>query len=272
MIGPYSYHLYGVDLRVFTVAAHLFHDQGTAAAELPRLLKTMWSCCWRRLRFLLSRWQKKIDLFKLLLLVMASVVAFRTMRDSWFLCVAAAACIADIPVERLTRAETGREPRWNWPAYSQSLRSILLLFAPALDFNTRGLDRAISGMFPVNAVNFVHQNRRSRSALQQLRLGRISDMVHARLSGGRRRPHRSIRRRAERTADSKHKTATHLTRTILILTMPDGVAAHAAMASSQRCNWIPASRRSMRIDRDSICPAVKPCPRGDLAQFLRMTP
>jgi len=37
-------------------------------------------------------WQKKLDPFKLILLVVASVVAFRTMRDGWFLCFSAAAC------------------------------------------------------------------------------------------------------------------------------------------------------------------------------------
>src|SRR5664280_431467 len=34
----------------------------------------------------------------------------------------------------------------------------LLLFARGTDFTTRGLDRAISGTFPVNAVNFLRQN------------------------------------------------------------------------------------------------------------------
>ncbi len=44
--------------------------------------------------FTLGR-QKRVDLLKLALLTIASVVAFRTMRDSWFLCITAAGCIAD---------------------------------------------------------------------------------------------------------------------------------------------------------------------------------
>ena len=34
----------------------------------------------------------------------------------------------------------------------------LLLFARSTDFNTRGLDRAISGFLPVNAVNYLRQH------------------------------------------------------------------------------------------------------------------
>ncbi len=36
---------------------------------------------------------------------------------------------------------------------------VLAILAPGLEFNTRGLDRAITGRFPVNAANFVLQNR-----------------------------------------------------------------------------------------------------------------
>jgi hypothetical protein len=34
----------------------------------------------------------------------------------------------------------------------------LLVFAGSTDFNTRGLDRAISGFLPVNAVNYLRKN------------------------------------------------------------------------------------------------------------------
>ena len=42
-------------------------------------------------------WRKKIDLFKLAMLTICSVVAYRTMRDAWFIAIPAAACIADFP-------------------------------------------------------------------------------------------------------------------------------------------------------------------------------
>ena len=101
-------------------------------------------------------YQKKIDPFKLALLTIASVVAFRTMRDSWFICIPAAACIADFPAEQADRdrAETPLE----WAGVAAAVLALLLLFARNTDFNTPGLDAAISSQFPVRAANFLRQN------------------------------------------------------------------------------------------------------------------
>lgn len=101
-------------------------------------------------------WQKKIDVFKLILLVVATVVAFRTMRDAWFVCFSAAACLAD-----LSAPETSKEHAYAWPeAITVAAAVLVLLFlaAPAADFNAGGLDRAISVSYPVNAVNFLRRN------------------------------------------------------------------------------------------------------------------
>jgi len=100
-------------------------------------------------------WQRKIDPFKLLLLVAASVLAYRTMRDAWFICLSAAACIADVPA-----VEEKRECANTWGELALAagaLALILLIAAPAFDFNARGLDRAISAGFPVNAVNYLRR-------------------------------------------------------------------------------------------------------------------
>lgn len=101
-------------------------------------------------------WQKKLDLFKLTLLAAASIVAFRTMRDAWFICISAAACIADFPAPR-----QGRELSQSWRQLlvgAAAVIVIVLLVAPALDFTTRGLDRAISAEYPVNAINFLRRH------------------------------------------------------------------------------------------------------------------
>jgi len=101
-------------------------------------------------------WQKKLDVFKLVLLVAASVVAFRTMRDAWFVCFSAAACLADLPVR-----ETSQKHAYAWPeivTVGAAVLVLLFLGAQAVDFDGRGLDRAISSRYPVNAVNFLRQN------------------------------------------------------------------------------------------------------------------
>lgn len=101
-------------------------------------------------------WRKKLDLFKLALLAVAAMVAFRTMRDAWFACFSAAACIADFPTPEPSghRAESWLEKSGVLAAASV----LLLIAAPAADFNQRGLDRAISANYPVNAVNFLRRN------------------------------------------------------------------------------------------------------------------
>ena len=99
---------------------------------------------------------RKIDVFKLLLLSIAGAVAFRTMRDAWFICVPAAACIADSLTD-----ENQRTPAENWReklAVAAVVAVSLVAFAGSTDFNTRGLDRAISGFLPVNAANYLRQN------------------------------------------------------------------------------------------------------------------
>jgi len=105
--------------------------------------------------FVAVGWQKRVDLFKLALLTVAAVVAFRTMRDSWFLCTVAAACIADV------LAGYGREKSESAPELVGVFAIValaLVLFARGTDFTTRGLDQAISRRFPVKAVNFLREN------------------------------------------------------------------------------------------------------------------
>jgi hypothetical protein len=105
--------------------------------------------------FTLGR-QKRVDLFKLALLTVASVVAFRTMRDSWFLCMAAAALIAGSWPQ-----DVEREGNETWPekaALAAALALVTYLIALNTGFNTRGLDAAMSSEFPIKAVNFLRQN------------------------------------------------------------------------------------------------------------------
>ena len=106
--------------------------------------------------FLALGWQKKIDPFKLALLIFACIFAFRTWRDAWFVCVTAAAIIADFPISEDKRDRSlGLS---GWAAVSLASILLLLLAVRNTDFNTRGLDRAISHEYPVNAVNFLRRN------------------------------------------------------------------------------------------------------------------
>jgi len=88
----------------------------------------------------------------LALLILASIFAFRTWRDAWFLCVVSVAIIAAVAGEKREADEPVGLPAWAGVAVA----SILLLFLVArnTDFNTPALDRTISSEYPVDAVNF----------------------------------------------------------------------------------------------------------------------
>ena len=163
-LGPYSYHLYPI---VFGYAGSTFPYafirefralNFRAASHYVELLLAGAAF------FTLGR-QKRVDLFKLALLAATTVVAFRTMRDSWFLCMTAAALIAsagrqdvanedgslaDEPEPRETLAENA--------GLAAALALLMYLIAINTGFNMRGLDDAMSSMFPVKAVNFLRQN------------------------------------------------------------------------------------------------------------------
>jgi hypothetical protein len=156
LISPYSYHLYGIvfaysrSTLIYSMIQELQPLSFRAYENYVELLLA-------GAAFFAVGWRKKIDLFKLALLVMASVIAFRTLRDSWMLCVTGVACIADVAGDN-SRADLNETPLELAGVFA-AVAVTLLLLARGTDFTTRGLDRAISGMFPVNAVNFVRQNQ-----------------------------------------------------------------------------------------------------------------
>ena len=154
-VGPYTYHLYST---VFAYAGskfpYSFIREGLALnfralSHYVELLLTGAAF------FALGR-KARIDLFKLAILTVAAVFAFRSMRDSWFLCITAAACIAD-SLAGVQGREAG-ETLWEKPGVAAGLALLLFLFARDTNFTARGLDDAISSAFPVNAVNFLRRN------------------------------------------------------------------------------------------------------------------
>jgi hypothetical protein len=101
-------------------------------------------------------WRRKIDLFKLAMMTVCSLVAYRTMRDAWFVAIPAAACIADFPAAK-AEGDAGE----NWMenlGVAAAVVVLLLVISRGTDFTVRDLDRAISSEYPVNAVNFLRRN------------------------------------------------------------------------------------------------------------------
>ncbi|MGC2541345.1 MAG: hypothetical protein WA372_09090, partial [Candidatus Sulfotelmatobacter sp.] len=154
-LGPYTYHLYPV---VFAYAGSKFpyvfirEFRALTFRAVSHYVELLLAAA---AFFTLGR-PKRFDLFKLSLLTVASIVAFRTMRDSWFLCITAVALIADSRGE-----DAEREPNETFPekaGLATALAFLIYLIALNTGFNTRGLDAAMSSEFPIKAVNFLRQN------------------------------------------------------------------------------------------------------------------
>lgn len=155
-VGPYSYHLYQ---EAFVIS------QSKIMYKIIRELQALsFEYFNQYLELLLAvgayfaiGWKKKIDPFKFALLVFATVFAFRTWRDAWFLCVVAAAIIADFPALEEKASDRAIGPA-EWALVTTASIVLLLAGARSTDFTTPGLDRAISGVYPVDAVNFIRRN------------------------------------------------------------------------------------------------------------------
>jgi len=154
-VGPYSFHLYE---EAFVISKSkimykmIIELQALGFKYFNQYLELLLAIG----AYFALGWQKKMDPFKLALLLFASVFAFRTWRDAWFICVTAAAVIADFPAPE---AESDRPLRFSgWAAVSVASFLLLVLAVRNTDFNTRGLDRMISSEYPVDAVNFLRRN------------------------------------------------------------------------------------------------------------------
>ncbi len=154
-VGPYSFHLYQ-EAIVISRSKIMY----TMIRELQALSFHFFNQYVELIlatgAFFALGWQKKIDPFKLSLLIFASILGFRTWRDAWFLCVIAAAVIADFPAPEAKRDHSIRPSGWAIVAVASIL--LLLVTVRNTDFNERALDREISQEYPVDAVNFLRKN------------------------------------------------------------------------------------------------------------------
>jgi hypothetical protein len=154
-VGPYSYHLYQTVFLFSTSKVfylRITELQALSFCGFSHFLELLLAAA----AFFALGSRKKMDPFKLALLVVASVFAFRTTRDAWLICITAVAFIADFPAPEGKRDRPINLPEGAAVAVAASL--LLLLIARNTDFNPRGLDRAISGQFPVDAVNFLRKH------------------------------------------------------------------------------------------------------------------
>lgn len=100
--------------------------------------------------------RRDLTAFKLVLLAVATLFAFRALRDAWFLGISAALCLADPPTGEPPRPQ--RFKATELAAVAMAATLLLLLVARITGFNARSLDRTISAAYPVDAVNFLRRH------------------------------------------------------------------------------------------------------------------
>jgi len=104
--------------------------------------------------------RRKLDLYKLALLIVTSLVSFRSIRDAWFVCITAAAIIAwsvrgsdahaDTPALRISAWQLGRV-----------LAGVVLVIGlSAVDngFSDRALFQTVHDSYPVEAIKFIQDH------------------------------------------------------------------------------------------------------------------
>lgn len=178
LLGPNSYHPYVVVFEyskakfTYSVIVELQPLSFRYTSEFLELLIAaagFFAIGWQAKRSRSNENSIRLDLFKLVLVAAGVVVAFRTMRDGWFICLPAAACVADAfrawaeersgsASERTSASGITGETWLEKLGIAAAVAVCLVLVASAVDFNERGLDRAISADYPVNAINFLRRN------------------------------------------------------------------------------------------------------------------
>lgn len=155
LIGPYSYHLYQV-VFLYSKAKYAYQiivELQPLTFRLPNQLVQLLltAAC-----FCAVGWRKKLDLFKILLLIVASFLAFRTVRDCWFVSTTAAAFLADFPASGLRRDRS--ESLTEGGLILAALTIFLVLLSQNFGFSERSLDHSASLEYPVDAVNYVRRH------------------------------------------------------------------------------------------------------------------
>ncbi|MFY9674529.1 MAG: hypothetical protein WAK13_08740 [Terriglobales bacterium] len=155
LIGPYSYHLYQV-IFLYSKAKYSYQIIVELQPLTFRLSNQFVELLLTAAGFCALGWRKRIDLFKFSLLIVASFLAFRTLRDCWFVSITAAAFIADFPASDSERDRGETLPEGG--LLLATLAIFLVLLSQNFDFNERSLDRYTSLEFPVDAVNYLRKH------------------------------------------------------------------------------------------------------------------
>lgn len=101
-------------------------------------------------------WRHGFEPFRLLLLASTALVAFRSQRDGWFVCIAAGLLLA----ESIRRSEPQKEAKWTLPAIA-FVAAVLIAYATAQHqgLDQQSLTRQLDREYPVRAASFIAERK-----------------------------------------------------------------------------------------------------------------
>lgn len=155
-INPYGLHLYQVILEYSQskFAYEVVLELQAADFRRPQNFAAMLLLC---AAVAAVAWRRHVDLYAVLLLFVSAMAALRTTRDFWFLCIPAAACLAASLRDDDASAARGKLHPAEWLAMVAGTLVFALLIARNTGFDRRGMDAAMSEMFPRDAALFLQQ-------------------------------------------------------------------------------------------------------------------
>jgi hypothetical protein len=154
-IGPYSYHLYFVVLS-YVRSSFPYNVLKESQALNFRALTDFVMLLLTGLAFFALGYRKnKIDPFLLALLCITSIVGYRALRDSWFICIPAAACVA--MALRGKRPEPGQS-LLEKTGLAAAVALLVFLYVELLGLNQHNLELALNNVFPVQAIDFLREH------------------------------------------------------------------------------------------------------------------
>jgi hypothetical protein len=105
--------------------------------------------------------QRSRDLFKLALLMVAAVLAFRVRRDAWCAVIASIAVIADLlSVQQDHDAPGENRPLWKWESTVAVAVAVMVLLTASVRIpSSEALMKDAGRVFPVQACDFIRANQ-----------------------------------------------------------------------------------------------------------------
>ncbi len=153
-IGPYGYYLFVVVAKYSKATQTYFVIQELQSPSFTSYTYFIFLFVIMAAFYVLGK-RERVDVFRLALLTVATVLSFRTVRDAWFAAIPAALFLADVPKHEEDATERIGMP--TFAGFTAAMALFAVLLGSNMGFTARGIDYMVSQEYPVDASNFVRR-------------------------------------------------------------------------------------------------------------------